>query len=29
MSVNQITETRQYLTFKLGQEIFATDVAGR
>lgn len=27
MSVNQITETRQYLTFKLGNEIFATDVA--
>ena len=27
MNVNEITETRQYLTFKLGQEIFATDVA--
>jgi purine-binding chemotaxis protein CheW len=27
MSVNEITETRQYLTFKLGNEIFATDVA--
>jgi purine-binding chemotaxis protein CheW len=27
MSVSQITETRQYLTFKLGNEIFATDVA--
>jgi purine-binding chemotaxis protein CheW len=27
MSVNVITETRQYLTFKLGSEIFATDVA--
>lgn len=27
MSVNGITETRQYLTFKLGNEIFATDVA--
>ena len=27
MSVCEITETRQYLTFKLGQEIFATDVA--
>jgi purine-binding chemotaxis protein CheW len=26
MSVNEITETRQYLTFKLGNEIFATDV---
>ncbi|MDR3737388.1 MAG: chemotaxis protein CheW [Terracidiphilus sp.] len=27
MSVGEITETRQYLTFKLGNEIFATDVA--
>ena len=27
MSVPEITETRQYLTFKLGQESFATDVA--
>lgn len=27
MSVNGITETRQYLTFKLGHEVFATDVA--
>ncbi len=27
MSVNEITETRQYLTFKLGQEIFGLDVA--
>jgi purine-binding chemotaxis protein CheW len=27
MSVSNITETRQYLTFKLGNEIFATDVA--
>ena len=27
MSVSEITETRQYLTFKLGDEIFATDVA--
>jgi purine-binding chemotaxis protein CheW len=27
MSVNEITETRQYLTFKLGNETFATDVA--
>lgn len=27
MSVTEITETRQYLTFKLGEEIFATDVA--
>jgi len=27
MSASEITETRQYLTFKLGQEIFATDVA--
>jgi purine-binding chemotaxis protein CheW len=27
MSVNKITEARQYLTFKLGNEIFATDVA--
>ena len=25
--VTQITETRQYLTFKLGNEVFATDVA--
>ncbi len=27
MSVVSITETRQYLTFKLGEEIFALDVA--
>jgi purine-binding chemotaxis protein CheW len=27
MSVNGITETRQYLTFKLGNEIFSLDVA--
>jgi purine-binding chemotaxis protein CheW len=27
MSVSAITETRQYLTFKLGNEVFATDVA--
>ena len=27
MSVGEITETRQYLTFKLGDEVFATDVA--
>lgn len=27
MSVSEITETRQYLTFRLGDEIFATDVA--
>jgi purine-binding chemotaxis protein CheW len=27
MSVNGITETCQYLTFKLGNEVFATDVA--
>lgn len=27
MSASEITETRQYLTFKLGNEIFATDVA--
>jgi purine-binding chemotaxis protein CheW len=27
MSSTEITETRQYLTFKLGDEIFATDVA--
>jgi len=27
MSVTDITETRQYLTFKLGEEIFALDVA--
>jgi purine-binding chemotaxis protein CheW len=27
MSVSEISETRQYLTFKLGNEIFATDVA--
>ena len=25
--ISEITETRQYLTFKLGNEIFATDVA--
>jgi purine-binding chemotaxis protein CheW len=27
MSVTEITETRQYLTFTLGNEVFATDVA--
>jgi purine-binding chemotaxis protein CheW len=27
MSVSEITETRQYLTFKLGEEVYATDVA--
>jgi purine-binding chemotaxis protein CheW len=27
MSVNAITETRQYLTFKLGNEVFGIDVA--
>ena len=27
MSVSAITETRQYLTFRLGREVFATDVA--
>lgn len=27
MSVMEITETRQYLTFKLANEVFATDVA--
>jgi purine-binding chemotaxis protein CheW len=27
MSASGITETRQYLTFRLGQEVFATDVA--
>jgi purine-binding chemotaxis protein CheW len=27
MGATEITETRQYLTFKLGDEIFATDVA--
>lgn len=27
MSVVGITETRQYLTFKLGNEVFATEVA--
>jgi purine-binding chemotaxis protein CheW len=27
MSATEITETRQYLTFKLGAEVFATDVA--
>ena len=27
MSVSEITETRQYLTFKLGDEIFAIDVS--
>lgn len=27
MSVSEIVETRQYLTFRLGTEIFATDVA--
>ena len=26
MSVTEITDTRQYLTFKLGDEVFATDV---
>jgi purine-binding chemotaxis protein CheW len=27
MSISEITETRQYLTFKLANEVFATDVA--
>jgi purine-binding chemotaxis protein CheW len=27
MSLTEITETRQYLTFKLGDEVFATDVS--
>jgi len=27
MSVSEITETRQYLTFKLGNEVFGIDVA--
>jgi len=27
MSATEITETRQYLTFRLGEEVFATDVA--
>jgi len=27
MGISRITETRQYLTFKLGNEVFATDVA--
>src|SRR6201996_7549734 len=27
MAATEITETRQYLTFKLGDEVFATDVA--
>ncbi|MGA8108772.1 MAG: chemotaxis protein CheW, partial [Acidobacteriaceae bacterium] len=27
MSASAITESRQYLTFKLGNEVFATDVA--
>jgi purine-binding chemotaxis protein CheW len=27
MSVTEITDTRQYLTFKLGNEVFATDVS--
>jgi purine-binding chemotaxis protein CheW len=27
MSVTEITETRQYLTFRLGDEVFAIDVA--
>src|SRR6185295_9111556 len=27
MSLAEITETRQYLTFRLGEEVFATDVA--
>jgi purine-binding chemotaxis protein CheW len=27
MSISEITETRQYLTFRLGNEVFATDVA--
>src|SRR5690242_16006578 len=27
MSISAITETRQYLTFKLGPEVFAIDVA--
>src|SRR5450755_3374723 len=27
MSVTEITDTRQYLTFKLGEEVFAIDVS--
>jgi len=27
MNASEITETRQYLTFRLGEEVFATDVA--
>ncbi len=27
MSVNEITDTRQYLTFRLGDEVYAIDVA--
>jgi purine-binding chemotaxis protein CheW len=27
MSISEINDTRQYLTFKLGDEVFATDVA--
>ena len=27
MSVTEITDTRQYLTFKLGDEVYATDVS--
>ncbi len=27
MPISEITETRQYLTFRLGDEVFATDVA--
>jgi purine-binding chemotaxis protein CheW len=27
MSITEITDTRQYLTFRLGEEVFATDVA--
>src|SRR6476619_3225550 len=27
MSIAEITDTRQYLTFKLGDEVFATDVS--
>jgi len=27
MSITEITETRQYLTFRLGDEVYATDVA--
>src|ERR1700742_1309970 len=27
MSISEITDTRQYLTFKLGEEVFAIDVS--